>query len=316
MKEIRTIDRETWLLLRGLGGSEAASACGLSDNPSQLELWARKRGLVSAPDLSSVEFVRWGSIQEEAICRETVKRHADVYQLMQDEVEEIPEVEAFVENEFSFYRQPFMRSKVRDWQTVSTDFVIKKEGRIGFIEAKNRGFGKAGEWEEGELAAGVLCQVLHAFAVCPSFEFAIVGALLHGNCLKCVWIERKDCEKDIENLVTIETEFIRSVELGEAPPAGGSESSRKILLKIHPDDNGLSIGLPDRFIALADERLKLKEAERESGKRLDEIENEIKQTLAGNTFGVLPDGRTFSFKSQEKKAFEVKASKTRILRFK
>ena len=71
---INQMSREEWLALRmhGLGGSDAAAACGMSKWKSPLMLWLEKTGKQASQ--AAGEAAYWGTIMEPILRNEFAKR--------------------------------------------------------------------------------------------------------------------------------------------------------------------------------------------------------------------------------------------------
>ena len=69
MSEIIITNEAEWLKarLKGIGGSEAAAIIGKSPWCSNVELWRRKTGRASAPDISDNDAVKFGHDAEPLI---------------------------------------------------------------------------------------------------------------------------------------------------------------------------------------------------------------------------------------------------------
>ena len=139
------------------------------------------------------------------------------------------------------------------------------------------------------------------------------GALLGGN--KFVWriVERDD--KFIAVLIRQCKEFWRRVVERDPPPADGDERTKRALFAMHPDDNGDTVALPaEVYESMADEIASLDAAISLAETRKTELQNKIRAALGDATYGVLPDGSGWSWKTQDRAAYEVQASKSRVLR--
>lgn len=70
-----TDNRDGWLKARkrGIGGSDAAAALGMSPWKTQLELYLEKRGELMAPDIDS-EAMLWGRVLEPVIRQQYAER--------------------------------------------------------------------------------------------------------------------------------------------------------------------------------------------------------------------------------------------------
>ena len=71
---INQMSREEWLALRmhGLGGSDAAAACGMSKWKSPLMLWLEKTGKQASQTAGEAAY--WGTVMEPILRQEFAKR--------------------------------------------------------------------------------------------------------------------------------------------------------------------------------------------------------------------------------------------------
>lgn len=304
MIEVIDATREQWLAMRGIGGSDAAAACGLDPRKSALALWCEKTGALPSANLDLVEAVQWGNRLESAICAQIMA-----------EFKLVPSLgKTGAETACTYRGQRLMRSRALPWQTCTYDGIV--QGRadcLGFIEAKNVGAYMSDEWPDEGMPDRVMAQVWHGFAVSPLLQFCVVGALVGGNELRTRFIQRTECEEQIAALCQVEGEFERMVRDGEQPAADGSASSANALKLLHPDDNGKSVTLDASLVA---GREALKESVKATEKAIDAIDNAIRQAMGPATFGLLSDGSgTFSWKTQDRAGYVVKPGKSRVLRF-
>ena len=125
------------------------------------------------------------------------------------------------------------------------------------------------------------------------------------------------CCAFIDKMTTAELEFWDRVQREDPPPADDKESSAKALAILYPTSSGESIALPaNPFFELADDleeaqaRIRLSEAQKRG------FENKVKRFMGEAEFGILPDGSSFTWKSQERKAYskKIEASSYRVLR--
>lgn len=319
MTALRELTRDEWLKLRRetLGASEAAAACGESPYQSSIELWSYKTGLLTPPDLSDVEHILWGNIHEPAIVKETCRREGLILLDPAEAAARIansPDVEivGLVEG-----RQLFLRSRLYPWMSATIDgfALTPKPESLVAIEAKTTGEWHSEEWKDGTYPDHHRLQVAHQLAVVTPVAYGILAGLIGGNKLKIAPLIAR-AAAPIESLVILEREFWRRVQEKEAPDADGSESSLKTLKLLHPDDNGLSIVLPDELVPLCERERKLSALKGRVEKEYERVRTLLKSAIGANTFGVLPNGRgSYSFKTIEKAAYSVAATKYRDLRF-
>lgn len=127
-----------------------------------------------------------------------------------------------------------------------------------------------------------------------------------------------DFEADAEfqaDLLATEQAFIDAVKSGNTPATDASESCSRCLKRLHPRDTGGEVMLPAEFsdmcTALRDSKVEVKELE----KQISDMENRIKAAIGDATYGVLPDGSRFSWRTQQRKEYVCKATEVRVLRF-
>lgn len=129
-----------------------------------------------------------------------------------------------------------------------------------------------------------------------------------------VWADIQRDDAFIEAALPHLEAFWQHVESRTPPPVDASPATAKILQKLHPEDSGETIDLPaeaDRWHA---ELVEVKEKLKVLGELKTLNENRLKAAIGDGTFGQLPSGIRYSFKTQTRAAHEVKASTFRVLR--
>ena len=278
-----------WLKFRkgGIGGSEAPTILGVNPYQSPLDLWAEKRGLVEGKE--QTEQMAWGRRLQKAI---TEGYEEETKRKVMDQG-----IHSFVHKEHEFIRY-------------SADGLIPRDKGDLIFEAKNTGYLTAKDliedfpiWMDVQVQHGVLTLGL---------EGGSIAVLVRGNRLWWKDIERNDAF--IEQMLEKEMEFWEMVKSGTPPDADYRESTAKTIAKLYPKDTGATVQLPPEAIEWAEKRdaadVEIKMAKKEK----DEAENKLRMAIGDNTFGILPNGGTFSWKWQERKAYEVKATEFRVLR--
>ena len=108
-----------------------------------------------------------------------------------------------------------------------------------------------------------------------------------------------------------------SVVTGKMPPPDQTAEYRKVLQRLHPDDDGYAVYLPEHAV-------KVHEALQETNRRLDELkgmkeycQNALCEMLGEHSAGILPDGTCYTWLTTNRKAYtkEVKANKYHTLRY-
>ena len=201
--------RSEWLEKRSsyIGGSDAASVIGLNPWRSNVELWEIKTGRRTAPDISDLDVVKYGTKAEEHL-RELFKLDFPEYKV------------EYVENNIWFNDKfPWAHASLDGW-------IHDSEGRFGILEIKTSNIMKAEQMDKWKdrIPDNYYIQVLHYMMVTGA-EFAFLKAQLKRNLIasepwaitKHYKIERKDVEEDIEYLINAEREFCESIKEDKQP---------------------------------------------------------------------------------------------------
>lgn len=282
MLDIRSED--AWLERRtkGLGASDAAAAIGVSPYKTPYQLWAEKVGLVEPPDLSDREWIEWGHRLEPIIAKAYADRSGRTVEL--------------------WPQYGLVIHKQHDWLCCTPDAVqcgdppegIADRNAMGLLQIKTTGAFLAKEWED-EPPLHCQVQVQHELLV-TGCTWGTLAVLVGGQ--KLLWFDVTRNEKFIVGMFAAEEELWQRVINEDPPEVDESPETRKILQQLHPKDNGESIALPPPAI-LWDEQLEatktqLKQIESQKGL----LENRLRAAIGDNTFGCLPDGTTYSYKTQ------------------
>lgn len=271
--------REAWLEGRrfGIGGSEAAAACGRSPWYSRLDLWMRKRGL-HEPCGPSVP-MRVGKVLEDLLL--------DLYS------ERLPDDGCWAV--VGWPQTKLMRSREYPWMTCTPD-ATHSDGRL--IELKTtmdtRDWGEPGS---DQIPLHYLIQVHHQMIV-AGVEICDVGVLLKGSDFRVYTVP---LNPDLaESIVSLEREFWGYVERCEPPP---EESPTPLqLAKLNPECEG-EVDLDGDIETWVDtyhmhgETIKAVEVLR------DQCKSKILQAMGSHKIGRLSSGayvRRFLEKHQER----------------
>ncbi|KKM07286.1 hypothetical protein LCGC14_1735490 [marine sediment metagenome] len=281
-----------WLKFRkgGIGGSEAPTILGVNPYQSPLDLWAEKRGLVEGKE--QTEQMAWGRRLQKAI---TEGYEEETKRKVMDQG-----IHTFVNKKHEFIRYS------------ADGLILQGPGDLTpwIFEAKNTGHYTVQEIED-ELPLHFQVQVQHGL-FCLGLQMASIAILIRGNQLRWKDIERNDAF--IEQMIEKEREFWRMVQSGTPPDADYRESTKDTISKLYPKDTGATVQLPPGAMNWAEQLFDAKAKIKVHEKIRDEQENKLKMAIGDNTFGILPNGGTFSWKWQERKAYEVKATEFRVLR--
>ncbi len=285
-----TSDRTAWLKARasGLGASEIAAACGESPWDSPYSLWARKSRHL--PEKDESEAMTWGRLLEPVIIAEYGRRSgrkAEPHGLL-------------------------LRSREHPWALATLDGMTwSDDGQAPWpLEIKNSSQYMAEHWVEGP-PVHYQYQVQQQMLVTGARK-ATSACLLGGN--RLVWCDIERDERMIRKIIERGSELWQRV-LDDVPPdVDGSEATARALNAMHPESDGRTLCLDAEMMSVADEIETLKVSNKAAKERLDELEARVKATLGAAEMGVLPDGRTFTWKLQHRAAFSVKETSFRVLR--
>jgi putative phage-type endonuclease len=330
IEQSRADKRRLWLQQRstGLGGSDAAVVLGMSPWKSRYELWAEKSGSVPLEESESTPHLDLGNNLEAVVLRLLelrTGRHVEAAE------------------PFTLTRQP-----EREWLFCTPDgweweWAQGEDAPRGIVQAKTAFAINKHDWDQEPpdyyrvqlqhemLASGCSWGTLAVLFIDQGVLTRVVNASVCG-----VWNDRDSLMQRIANeindycdfrffdyeadaefqaaLIEAEQGFMNLVDTGTPPSTDGSESCRRAIQRLHPQDNGTEVVLPDEWISMADELANWKDAVKAVQKRIDERENALKALLGDATYAVLPDGSRFTWKTQKRKEYTVPASVTRVLR--
>lgn len=285
-------DRDAWLEARkeGIGGSEAAAVLGISPWVSPLTLYLRKLNLM--PEQESSERMQWGLDLEDAVAlyyeRETGRKlySPKPYTIFQSQ------------------KHPFMQCTI--------DKLIEQfdERGPGLVQIKTAGPGLLAEWQE-EVPLYYQVQIQHEMAV-MGYKWGSF-AVFFGD-FKGLIVDVELNDRFVEILVEKEEEFWQRIQDENPPPIDDSESSKEALHHQYGQDSGESIPLPGDALHWDRELQELKAQERQLKKEKTALENKIKNEMGFNTYGVLSNGTTYTWKTHEREGFWVDATQVRTLR--
>lgn len=322
--------RLQWLSERktGLGGSDSPVVLGLSPWKSRYELWAEKSGSVPDEDKADSPHLDLGNNLEAVVLRLLALRTGRVVEAAEP---------------FKLVRHP-----EHEWLFCTPDgwaWDAERQGgpaERGIVQAKTAFAPNKHDWDQeppdyyrvqlqheilasgctwGTLCVlfidqGVLTRLLNRAITLPA-EFLGDAGLLADEISDHCDFRFFDYEADTEfqaDLLAAEQAFMGLVDAGVAPSTDGSESCRRAIQRLHPRDNGESVPLPDEWLEHSARLAELKAQKSDTEKEIAELENAVKAIIGDATYGVLPDGRRFAWKTQSRAEYVVKASEFRVLR--
>lgn len=285
-----TADVDEWLRLRqqGIGASEIAAALGVSRYKTPLRLYLEKTGQLEPEDLSTKARVDWGKRTEQLIARRHALRSGHR-----------------VEWDGRLVRsQPFPWAQAtldaRVWLPSVTDDC---PAEIKWTETWN-----AETWGDGR-PLEYWWQTQHQMLVTGASHVVLI-VQIGGDWPAWEIIDRD--EAAIRRIIRAGGEFWDRVVTRTPPPPQADDAS--ILSKVFPVDDGSSKSLAGAFLDVADTLEGLKAQRKLLEAQIAEAEAHVKAELGAATFGHLPDGRVFSWKTQERAGYTVAPTTSRVLR--
>lgn len=250
------MNREEWLQerMRGLGGSDAAAALGLSKWKTPYQLYLEKRG--EAPPIEETEPMRWGKLLEPVV----IQRYAD---LTGREVQTFP-------NELHWNKEvPFM--------FVTPDGIAKAEGYKRGVEAKTARTKEAwGEPGTDQIPQEYLIQV-HHFMIVERLPVVDVPVLFGGQEFEMYEVP---ADKEIADMICDgEAEFWHCVESGTPPePVNLGDVQRRYGARSIPN----SVQAPPEIANAAQALKAMRELIKHDEEEAERLEVQIKAFLAEN----------------------------------
>ena len=215
LADTKNLSHQDWLAVRntGIGGSDAAAACGLNPYMSMLELWLIKTGRQN-PDLSdglmenAYSPLYWGKELEPLIAKYYTAKTGN----------KVRRVNAVLQHP----------DPDKSFMLANLDYAVNKS-EVGVLEIKTTGEHGAKLWKHG-VPLYVTCQVQHQLAVTGK-SLAHVCVLICGHEARVYEIKRD--ELIINQLIQQERRFWEYVQQDVPPPADGSESAAKAITQLY-----------------------------------------------------------------------------------
>lgn len=285
--------REEWLAgrTRGIGASESAGILGASPWSSPLSVWVAKTSDDAALEVVENEAMRWGTLLEPVVLEEYARRRGVC-------VERHDQAVSLDHPRFS-----------ENHMTATPD-AYSADG--GLVEIKTTSAYMAADWEDGA-PLHYRIQLQHQMAVAERDHGTLV-ALIGGQ--RLVWHDEERKPEFVAALETACAQFwSQFVEPRIMPPASALAGDIRILERLHPEDSGETITLSAESAEWTARLEEIQEALRPLEKEKAELQGQIKAALGLATFGEVPGlpGR-WSWKHQDRKAYQVEASVIRVLR--
>jgi len=282
--------REEWLAARRtfIGASESAAlfGCGYA---SQSPITVYESKVNGTADESERQALRIGQMMEPALRR------------LFSEVTGLSCVKAG--------RYVVRRHPLHPWIGATLDAMTEDPEPVP-VELKNVGHFNKRDWDD-EPPLKFAIQLQHQLAVTGAshgYLFALIG----GNEPVVKRMDRN--ERFIEAMIARLNAFWGLVQMRVLPEVDSSEATTKALVRLFDEEEGSETFLPDEAV----EWTETIENARQQIKSLESIkdaaENKLRASIAEYSYGILPDGSRWQWKTQARRGCEVKPSSTRILR--
>lgn len=286
-------NREAWLASRttALGASETAAlfnapdgSC-LSPYTTPYKLWLEKTGQLEPQELTG-EWVELGNILEPAVAEIYVRRTGRrVWQGGPFCVAEHAKI-------------PFLRATPDRWVIEAPD-----RDTPGLVQIKTCNAFKAHDWDEGP-PDFIQVQVQTEMAVTGRDWNSLAVLVGGGSAFRSIDVERND-----EFIAELEEQvrwFWDLVQRRVQPQIDASPRTLEAIKRLHPQDNGETVRLPEEAV----EWVSMFEAAKETAKQAKdpktEAEAKLRAAIGAATFGELPDGRRLSLKTTERSGYTPK----------
>jgi putative phage-type endonuclease len=244
-----------------IGGSEAASACGVDPFRSRIMLWAEKTGRIERP---ATEPMMWGTILEPVIFKFL---EATGWNVMPAPAEE--------------WTHDGWR-----WLVGHPDGFVELGGVRGVLEVKTAGPWSGHDWHSDAGAPLPYLVQMHHYLALTGLEVGLLACLVGGQRLELRTVE---CDEHVlEAMLEREQNFLTFVRTDRPPPPDGSASAKEAIRALHPTSNGTTTRL-DRATWEACKELKARKEQMQTIKRqADELQQRIELAMGDAEVAVSP----------------------------
>jgi putative phage-type endonuclease len=274
---IETNNREDWLVERRkwIGASDAGTILGLNPHESPMSLYLRKRGELENKEET---LAMWLGHEMEPVIAKRYKMETG--RQLHDP------------GDYAILHHP-----VHEWLCATRDRTTTLEdGEHIPVELKAPGDRMAKDWSDTEspLCYQVQLQIQMA---CMGATRGEIAAIVGNQNFYCIRHERDDAFLQV--VVPVLYEFWQGVQNGTPPEVDGTESTRKAIRALHPNDNGKTLYLPEEFESQLARLTELEIEIDEMSLEAQAIKNKIMFTMGVNTYAFLNGERVFSYKTQK-----------------
>lgn len=251
---------DEWIAERahGLGASDMPIVAGERDG--LLALWAVKAGLMEPEPIDAVtaKLFRFGHLMEPVIAQ------------------------AYTEETGRPLRRVMRMLQSREWPvaraSIDRESAVKGERRA--VEIKNT---RSPRWDRFESVPGDVQVQCQWQMYVGGYDVADVAVLVAGSGFRIFEVPRDDAW--IGDLLYLAREFWAHVEARTRPEIDGSESTRRTIARLHPQDDGTMLPGSLEFIDLARQLAAAKTAAKEAAEFEGTVSNAIR-ALIGDASGV------------------------------
>ena len=287
----KDLSREAWLAFRkqGIGGSDAAAACGIHPYLSMLELWLIKTGRATSDLDESIEGyspLYWGNTLEPMV--------AKYYQ--EHTGNKVRRVNAILQ-----HPEPD-----KAFMLANLDYAITGSEEVQILECKTAGEHGLKLWREG-VPLYVTCQVQHQLAVTGK-QAAHICVLLCGHEAKIYKVERD--ERLIVSITEQERLFWQYVETDTPPSPDHSESAAKALKLLYPTpkpSSKVDLREDDGANKLFDKLLSYRNSIADLEQQHDQVKHQLQTLIKDNEVAVFTSGAISWKRSKDSIGIDSKA---------
>ncbi|WP_436875356.1 YqaJ viral recombinase family protein [Mammaliicoccus sciuri] len=279
----KNMSRQEWLKLRqtGIGGSDAGTILGINKWKSPIQLYFEK----TQPELKQEidnEYIYWGNVLEDVVAKEFTERTGKKVRK--------------VNKMFRHPKYNFMLANI--------DRAVVGEKAV--LECKTTSEYNKEAWKEDEIPDSYIAQVQHYMAV-TGYEKGYIAVLIGGN--KFIWKEIERDEELINIIIQEEKYFWENYILGDdIPPVDGSVATTEFMKFKYQDSVDTQAVLDENDEMIIKALNQIKEEEKELKEQKAKYENQIKNKLGENHFGISQNYQVL-WKPQKSSRFDRKKFK-------
>lgn len=279
--------------ISGIGGSDAATVCGLNPWKSAYELWLEKTRQIVPDDISDREYIIWGNKLEPVIAEryEEVSGHKTIV------------------------RSQLFRHPEHDWMIANID--RDTDDPLRMLECKTtNAFGVVNWGPTGtdQVPESYLLQCQHYLAVTGK-QFCDLAVLIGGSDFRIYELRRDD--ELIEALIAREFAFWTMCKDMVAPPIDTKNPGAVDMLKrLYPGTNGVPVALPEEANDWHKELEKIKADKKELETSEKVLKANLLAAMGEAPVGILSDGGSYTRKVTERAGYVVNPCEYVDFRFK